>query len=181
MKKGISLFLAVIMMVTLLAGCAPKKDNETKVVDLNEVHNAVKESLGKDGYYPDREITIEELEDITGINEADIESYIAEAPMMNVSIDTFIAIKAKEGKGDIVEDSLEKYRTYLVEESFQYPMNLPKVNSAKVVRHGDYIFFLMLGGINPNMNNEDATEEESLEFAKGEIQKVEEAINKFFE
>lgn len=180
MKKRIGLFLAIIMIGTLLAGCAPKKD-ETKVVDLNEVHNAVKESLGEEGYFPNRELTLEELESMTGIKGSDIEDYIAEAPMISVSIDTFIAIKAKEGKGETIEASLEDYRTNLVENSMQYPMNLPKVNAAKVVRHGDYVFFLMLGGIDPNMDNPDVTEEEMLEFAKGEIQKVEDAINKFFE
>lgn len=180
MKKRIGLFLAIIMIGTLLAGCAQKKD-ETKVVDLNEVHNAVKESLGEEGYFPNRELTLEELESMTGIKGSDIEDYIAEAPMISVSIDTFIAIKAKEGKTDSIEGSLEDYRTNLVGNSMQYPMNLPKVNAAKVVRHGDYVFFLMLGGIDPNMDNPDVTEEEMLEFAKGEIQKVEDAINKFFE
>ena len=180
MKKGIGLFLAVIMMVTLLAGCAPKQD-QTQEVDLKEIHNAVKESLGEEGYIPNKELTLEELENMTGIKESDIESYIAETPMISVNVDTFIAIKAKEGKADAIESSLVEYRTNLVENSMQYPMNLPKVNASKVVRHGDYVFFLMLGGVDPNMTNPDITEEEMLEFANGEIQKVENAINKFFE
>lgn len=179
MKKGIGLFLAVIMIVTILGACAPKKD-ESEVVDLNEIHSAVKESLGEDGYFPNREMTIEELEDLMGLNQSDIESYVGEGPMMSVSIDTFLAIKAKEGKADAVEASLQEYRTFLVEDSMQYPMNLAKVNASKVVRYGDYVFFLMLGGVDPNMDNEDTTDEDRLEFAKGEIQKVEEAINKFF-
>ncbi|MGJ0847062.1 DUF4358 domain-containing protein [Tissierella praeacuta] len=176
MKKVFGLFLAMIIMVTFLGGCATK-ENGSKVVDLKEVHVAVKEALGED-YYPDRELTTEEIMNFTGIKAEDMETFIAESPMINVSVDTFIAIKAKEGKGDIIEEGLEKYRKYLIQDSFQYPMNIAKVNSSKIVRHGDYLFFLMLGKYD---DREEATDEERLEFAKAEIQKVEDVINKFFE
>ncbi|MDU5082716.1 DUF4358 domain-containing protein [uncultured Tissierella sp.] len=176
MKKIFGLFLGMIMMVSFVGGCAPKK-NEVKTVDLKEVHAAVKEVLGED-YYPNRELTMEEIENLIGIKETDIEIVIAEAPMMSVNVDTFIAIKAKEGKGATIEESLEKHRKFLVEESLQYPMNMPKVNSAKVVRHGDYVFFLMLGKYD---DRQEATDEERLEFAKTEVKRAEDAINKFFE
>lgn len=175
MKKIFGMFLAVIMTASFLVGCTTK--NETKVVDLKEVHAAVKEALGED-YAPNRELTLEELENFTGIKKEDMESFIAESPMISVNIDTFIAIKAKEGKGDAIEAGLEKYRKFLVEDSMQYPMNIAKVNSAKVVRHGDYVFFLMLGKYD---DREEATDEERLEFAKAEVQKVEDVINNFFE
>lgn len=176
MKKIIGLLLAMTMMVIFIGGCAPKKE-EVKVVDLKAIHEAVKESLGED-YYPDSEMEFEMIENFTGIKEADLESYIAEAPMISMSVDTFIAMKAKEGKGDDVEAGLEKYRKYLVEESMQYPMNLAKVNAAKVVRHGDYVFFIMLGKYDDRL---EATEEEQIEFAKLEIEKIEAVVNKFFE
>lgn len=176
MKKLIGLLLAMTMMVVFIGGCTPKKE-EVKVVDLKAVHEAVKESLGED-YHPDFEMEFEMIENFTGIKEADLESYIAEMPMISMSVDTFMAMKAKEGKGDDVEAGLEKYRKYLVEESMQYPMNLAKVNAAKVVRHGDYVFFIMLGKYDERL---DTTEEEQIEFAKLEIEKIEEVVNKFFE
>ncbi|WP_353095071.1 DUF4358 domain-containing protein [Tissierella praeacuta] len=176
MKKIFGLFLVMIIMVSFLGGCTPKK-NEVKVVDLGEIHAAVKEALGED-YYPNRELTVEEIENLIGIKVEDMETFIAQSPMISANVDTFIAIEAKEGKGDTIEEGLEKYRKYLVGESLQYPMNIAKVNSAKVVRHGDYVFFLMLGKFD---DRENTTDEERLEFAKGEIQKVEDVINKFFE
>lgn len=176
MKKLIGLLLAMTMMMVFIGGCAPKKE-EVKVVDLKAVHEAVKESLGED-YYPNQEIPYEMIDSFTGIKEEDLESYIAEMPMISMSVDTFIAMKAKEGKGDDLEAGLEKYRKYLVEESMQYPMNMAKVNAAKVVRHGDYLFFIMLGKYDDRL---DATEEEQIEFARLEIEKIEEVINKFFE
>jgi len=176
MKKIMGLLLAMTMMVVFIGGCTPKK-TEVKVVDLKAVHEAIKENLGED-YAPNYQMEYEMIESFTGIKEADLESYIAEGPMISVGIDTFIAMKAKEGKGDVVEAGLEKYRKYLVEESMQYPMNIAKVNAAKVVRHGDYMFFLMFGKYD---DREEATEEERLEFAKLEIEKIEKVINKFFE
>ncbi|MGN9166251.1 DUF4358 domain-containing protein [Tissierellaceae bacterium HCP3S3_D8] len=175
MKKTFILFLAVVMAVSFLGGCAPK-EVETNVVDLNEIHDAVKEAYGED-YFPNRELTPEEIENLTGIKEDDMEDFIAESPMISVQADTFIAIKAKEGKGDIIEKSLEKYRTSLVEDSLQYPMNIAKVNGSKIVRHGDYVFFLMLGKIDERT---EATDEERLEFAKAEVKRGEDVINEFF-
>ena len=175
MKKIFGLFLAIIMMTTFLVGCGTKKEENT--VDLNKVHEAVKDSLGEE-YAPNRELTMEEIEGFTGIKEDDVETIIAEAPMISANVDTFIAIKGKAGKGDVIEKGLEKYRKYLVEESLQYPMNIAKVNSAKVIRHGDYVFFAMLGKYD---DREDATDEARLEFAKEEVKKVEDIINKFFE
>ena len=66
----------------------------------------------------------------------------------------------------------------LINDSFQYPMNIAKVNAAKIVKHGDYVFFLMLGKYD---DREEASDEERLEFAKEEVGKVENIINKFFE
>lgn len=176
MKKTIGLILIISILVTFGVGCAKDK-NTGKVVDLDKIHTAIKESLGED-YTSNRELELEELEGIVGVKGSDMESYIAEAPMISVGVDTFIAIKAKEGKADIIEEGLNKHRKYLVEDSMQYPMNIAKVNASEVIRHGDYIFFLMLGKYD---DREEATDEERLEFAKGEIKKVEDVVNKFFE
>ena len=94
----------MIMMTSVFRRMCSQK--EVKIVDLKEVHAAVKEALGED-YYANRELTVEEIKDLTGIKEEDIEVFIAEVPMISVNADTFIAIKAKEGKGAVIEDSLE--------------------------------------------------------------------------
>lgn len=175
MKRLISLTLAIIMISAFIVGCTPKKD-ATKVVDLKEIQAALKEELGED-YYPSEEMSLEMIKDITGIKESDIESYIVEAPLMNFNIDTFIAIQAKKGKGDVIEAGLEKYKKYYEEDAFLYPMNIAKAHSAKVVRYGDYVFYLMFGKYD---DRNDATEEERLEFAKAEIKRAEDIIDRFF-
>lgn len=174
MKKIIVIVLGISMLGLFAVGCVPTSEN--KVVDLKEIHEALKESLGEE-YIPDRDLEKEELENIVGVSTDDMAEYIAQAPMISVNVDNFIAIKAKEGKADEIEKGLVDYRDYLIENSMQYPMNMAKVNAADVVRHGDYIFFVMLGKYD---DRDDATEEEQLEFAQAEVRKVEDVIAEFF-
>lgn len=176
MKRFLILMLVGIMLTGVLAGCAGKQ-SVRKDVDLSEVLNAVKAELGED-YYPNRDMELSEVKDFTGLSDDQIEEFIAQVPMISVGVDTFIAIKATEGNGDAVYKGLEKYRTYLVEESLQYPMNLPKVNAAKVVQYGDYSFFIMLGRYNDEI--EDAESDEAREFAESEVARIEKVIGEFF-
>jgi uncharacterized protein DUF4358 len=180
MKKFIGIFLGLVMMMSFVVACAPKEeDNSDVAVDVNieDIHEKVKEEFGED-YIPDNQMELEQLETLVGVKVENVEEYIAETPMISVNVDTFIAIEAKEGKGDAVEESLQAYRTSILEQSMMYPMNQAKVNAAKVVRHGDYVFFLMLGKYD---DREDVTEEEALEFAKEEVERAENVINGFFE
>lgn len=166
--------LAISILAVFTVGCSPKAAD--KNVDIKEIHEAVKESLGED-YSANRDLEKEELEAIVKVKADDMAEYIAQAPMISVGVDTFIAIKAKEGKADAIEEGLNNHRKYLIEDSMQYPMNIAKVNASKVIRHGNYLFFIMLGKYD---DRDEATEEEYLEFAKEETQKVEETINGFF-
>lgn len=174
MKKRIIMLLAISMLAVLAVGCTPKE--EVKDVDIKEIHAAVKESLGED-YGANRDLEKEELEGIVKVKEEDMEEYIAQAPMISVGVDNFIAIEAKEGKADEIEQGLNNHRKYLVEDSMQYPMNIAKINASKVIRHGDYLFFVMLGKYDDRDN---VTEEQALEFAQEETKKVEDIINGFF-
>lgn len=99
--------------------------------------------------------------------------------MISVHVDTFVAIRAKEGKGGDVEKLLGDYRTRLVDDSMQYPMNISKVQASEVVRHGDYVFFVMLGTASEEAQEQG--EEAALQSAQEENKKAVDAINAFFE
>ena len=146
---------------------------DKKQVDINKVHAKLKSGFGQD-YIPNSPMPLESL---VGIKASDIKASIAEMPMITVNVDTFIAIQAKENKADEIEKKLNAYRKSLVEQSTMYPMNQAKVNASKVVRHGDYVFFVMLGKYD---EREDITEKEALEFAKQEVKRAESIINGFF-
>lgn len=117
---------------------------------LAKVTKAVKKAYG-DNYLPNMEYDSLYLKEIIGLDSSTYDAVVAEGPMMSAQVDTFIAVHAKSGKKTEVEKALKAYQSYLINDSFQYPMNLPKVNASKVVTVGDYVFFVMLGKMNNNL------------------------------
>ena len=90
------------------------------------------------------------------------EEAIVELPMISANADTFILVKASEGNLENVKNALEAYKTYLVEDSFQYPMNEARVKTAVVATVGDYVCFSILGGALDNPEDYGITTEEDL-------------------
>lgn len=180
MRKLIGTILLATSL-TMLTACGqtqpPKTEtsSQTKAVDLAEVHAAVKKAYG-DNYIPNMVYDEQLFSDLFGVDKTMYDSYIAEGPMMSTHVDTFIAVEAKEGQGEAVEKILKEYHDKLVGDSMQYPMNLAKVQSSQVIRHGDYVFFVMLGAIDDTSESEEA----ALKAAEGETKIGVDVINGFF-
>jgi len=153
----------------------PEDKPVAKEYSINEVHTIIKNTYGED-YRPNVEIPRESLTDLFGINLDDVEEFIAEQPMISANIDTFIAIKAKSGKGQTVASALNAYKDSLLNGAMMYPSNMPKAQAAKVVSHGDYVFLVMLGAA----GDMEADEETQLTFAKAQVEKGTNAINNYF-
>lgn len=143
---------------------------------LADAYTAIREVYGED-YLPNMEIPAELLETVYGINPEYVTQVVAEQPMIGMHPDLFIGIEATEGNADAVEEALKSYQDYLINESMQYPMNLAKVSACEVLRYDNYVFLVMLGAINENM---DASEEDAAAFAKAEMQKAVEALDTVF-
>ncbi len=152
----------------------PPQEPAKKEYSIRDVHNIIKNTYGED-YRPNVEVPKEALTDFYGLNVDDIEDFIAEQPMISANIDTFIAIKAKDGKGESVAAALSSYKENLVN-GMMYPSNMPKAQAAQVVRHGDYVFLVMLGAA----SELDADEETQNKFAKEQVAKGVSAINAYF-
>ena len=175
MKKWIVLCLTLALAVTSLAACSGNsseqgenssaQEEQVKQPELSEIAEAVKEKYGED-YLPSMPLEADMLKEIYGVNMDDVEEFVAEAPMMSAHVDTFIAMKAKEGKGEEIEAQLQKY-----------PMNVAKVQAGQVVRHGDYVFYVMLGKYDDRL---DVSEEDSVKFAKEQVQIGLDTIASFF-
>jgi len=193
MKKTIICALAALLAVATIAGCSSNtassstgstasseasSSSEVIVADvsISEVHEAVKAAYG-DNYVPAMPFEELQLKEIYGVNTDNVEEFIMEGPMMSAHIDVFAAIKAKEGKGEEVEAELNAYRDILVADTMQYPSNLAKIAASQVIRHGDYVFFVMLGAFNEDM---EASEDEQAKFAQEQTQIGIDAINAFF-
>ncbi len=179
MIKGLALSLVVLLLVSACSSKptvdTPKPDGEA-TASLSAIHEKIKAEFGED-YVANMPLDADMLESVIGVQKADVKEFIAEMPMMSSHVDTFIAVEANEGKADAVEASLLAYQKNMVEQSMQYPGNIAKVNASKVVRHGDFVFFLLLGAFDDNM---DSSEEEQLVFAQAEVKKAEDVIAGFF-
>ncbi|MBS6559778.1 MAG: DUF4358 domain-containing protein [Clostridiales bacterium] len=152
------------------------KEEQKEDVSLTEIVAAVKKAYG-DGYLPNMTIDQDVLAEQYGIKKSMYEEVIAEGPMLSFQIDTFIAVKAKEGKAEEVKAAMEKYKQYLLDESMQYPMNASKIPATQVYRFGNYVFFSML--VSPQ-GEEPESEEAYLEAAKKQNQIAYDTIAKFF-
>ncbi len=146
-------------------------DDITVDQTLTTIHTELKTLYGE-AYIPSMPIDATMLGEVYGIDMANVDSFIAEAPMISTHVDTFIAIKATEGMGQTVTDQLNAYRDKLVSDTMQYPSNLDKIQASQVVTVGDYAFFVMLGAPGDNL-----AEDEWAAHAQSEIQKGVDKIN----
>lgn len=165
MKKTI---LSVIMIAVIfsMSACSGNKAGNgadtgaiTNDVSIEELHNAVKSAYGED-YIPSMPYDDASLMDVFGVEKAWYEEYIAEGPMISAHVDTFVAVKAKNGSIEDVKKALNEYRDKLLADTMQYPSNLAKIQASRVVSYGNYTFFIMLGII--PMETEEEGEEAML-------------------
>ncbi|WP_167955774.1 DUF4358 domain-containing protein [Anaerosporobacter faecicola] len=178
-KKMISMILVGVMALSLVA-CGKKNENKeeaVKDVELSTIHSAVSEAYG-DSYYPNMDYDAETLENIFGVKAEWCEEFIAQGPMMSASVDTFLAIKANEGNVQNVVDALQSYRDYLINDSMQYPTNKVKVQASEVKKVGNYVFFILLGEI--PMEVEEQGEDAILATAKEQVAIAVNTIDELF-
>lgn len=156
----------------------PDKDKPVKKVTLSSIHNVVKKAYGDD-YIPSMAYDATALEEQFGIKLDWYTDIIAEGPMMSMNVDTFVAVQANKNNVNDVVDALEQYRDRLINETLQYPMNLPKINASQVLKIDNNVFFIMLGVI-PDDTEE--TEEALLKAAKTQneiaVKAIKKAMNK---
>ena len=115
---------------------------------LDAIHNAAKEQLGEN-YIPSMPYDALTLSELFGVDPQWYDAAIAEGPMMSVHVDKFIAIHATEGNVENVANALNAYRDSQVADTMQYPANVSKIQGSVVETVGDYVFFVMLGSLDP--------------------------------
>lgn len=86
------------------------------------------------------------LQDLLGVNPADVVEYAGSISMANVSADNVVAVKAAEGKIETVKTALEG-RLDAVRQSFEryLPAQYDKAMAGKVITIGDYAFLVIAG------------------------------------
>lgn len=154
----------------------PSGEDVAEDEKLSQIHQAVKDAY--ENYIPSAPYDQAAISELFGVSQDLYNSFIAEGPMISAHVETFVGIAAKEGKGEAVEAALSEYRDSLLSDTLQYPMNLVKIQASQVVRHGDYVFFVMLGS--PTPKAEEQGEEQALESAKENNQLAVSIIDSFF-
>ncbi len=127
----------------LQASSFPFQDKE-KFITLTQLKDSVKELMG-DQYWPEVDLTKEELEQKTGITEDMYVDFLAEKQVMDAHIDTMIIIHAKEAEVGAIEEALERYRESIIEENRSHPQNLCKAQASRMETIENYVCFVQLG------------------------------------
>ena len=176
--KGTLFAIAVGVCFTFF-GCGEADNENTTVknVNIQDIHSSVKEAYG-DEYVPSYEFDAEYINEVFGLSEDLYDEIIAEGPKVAFDIDTFIAVKAKEGKGEEVYKLLSEYREDQINDAMQYPVNAIKIQASNVKKYGDYVFFTCLGTISEESQNNG--DEAILEEAKKDNEIAVKKIEEFF-
>lgn len=127
---------------------AAKKTVEEKQKELDAIREKVVEAYE---HYSGVALEKDAVKEFFGVEEAWYDASITESPLITMSVDTFLAFSPTEGNRENILKALEEYKEYLVNESFQYPMNMDKVKAATILEEGDYIYFIMLGYAEDNL------------------------------
>ena len=182
MKKLIAIFFAVIVMAAAFVGCNPStNDTSSEAVDpatkLNDILTAIKAEYGEN-YIPSEPLDVDMFADMYLVDKANIEAVVAEIPMMSAHIDRFVGVKAVEGKVEDVKVAIEQWNENNIKNAHQYPQNEARAKAAKIIVHGDYVFYVILGAY-PAIDAE-LDEAAALEFAETEVKKAVDVINAAF-
>lgn len=111
---------------------------------LRELEMEVRNLLG-DNYWPEVNISEEELAAMTGITEDMYVDFLAQKQVLDSHIDTMIIIHAREDYIGAIEQALEEYRNRIIEENQEYPQNLGKAEASRMETINDYVCFVQLG------------------------------------
>lgn len=127
--------------------------------EMNTVKTAVVDALGE-SYWPNTAIIPEMLEGTFGITPDMYSDYMGEMPMISTNVDTLLIIKANDDKVEAVAEALNTYRDNVIADTFQYPMNLGKLQASRIETFGNYVCFVQLGA--ENVIDEQTSEEQSI-------------------
>ena len=176
MKK----IVCVCLLVGLLGGCAKSGGVSSQAepdISVETILDKVRAAYGEE-YLPDMEIPPELLESEFGLSADLYTQAVGEMPMMSTFPDRVVIVRAAEGRADDVEAALQSAREAKISSELQYPVNIPKTNATKVVRHGGYVAFFLVGAPLSDFN---MTEEDVAEYMEEEVQKAVAAFDSFFE
>lgn len=172
MRITVTLILALILWVfaaPVLTGCGGKALSDSNASSVENGRSAVNDGISSDeetgsgyilmnmmkeataevlgeNYWPDKQLTKQELETETGISEELYVEYLAEKQKVETDIDMMIIIKAKPERLTEIEDLLDVYRDSLLVKYKERPQELGKASASRIEIIDNFICFVQLGG-----------------------------------
>ena len=146
------IWMILLLAVCLLTGC--NKDRTS----LEDTDSGYREDISpkslveavaselSDEYWADAVLEQEILDDWYGISAEMYEEFYGQTPMISANVDALIVVKAKEEHLEDVQNALDTYRESMIQDTLQYPMNIPKIQASQSNTVGNYVCFVQLGG-----------------------------------
>lgn len=149
MKKLIACVLSAALFVLCCAcaapgGNAPSDSPEADSRSAADIWSAMQESVDPEGLPAFMELDAAGLESYYGLTEAEVESFVAQVPMMNVSATEIFIAKCVPGQEDAVKAGAEKRQADLLETWGSYlPAQLELVENYHLVQEGQWLLFVV--------------------------------------
>lgn len=182
-RKILSLVLAAVLGISGITAGSYAGANTAITVEAaakpsaSAVASAVKKVFGSN-YLPNYRLGKTEIKDRYGISSAWYTSAFAEVPMISTNVDELVIIKAKNASGKKKAlKAIQAYQSKLKNDSFQYPVNMPKVQASRVYTTGNYVCFIMLGKISDSIEAS-GNDEKMIKAYEQQNQKAVNAIKK---
>lgn len=191
--KKIALLSLSAVLTLSLAACGKTengiiKDNaspgiETPAVSVDELFtnegiSAVLHNTYGDNYLPSEQLDAQTVNSLFNLEDSDYDAFYAEVPMISVHADEVYIFKAAD-TAKILE-SLNKYRDAEINQSMQYPINLPKIAASQVHDFGNGVVgYFVLGGYIEDADIE-ADETKSRDYYASETQRGIDALADYF-
>lgn len=191
--KKIALLSLSAVLTLSLAACGKTengiiKDNaspgiETPAVSVDELFtnegiSAVLHNTYGDSYLPSEQLDAQTVNSLFNLEDSDYDAFYAEVPMMSVHADEVYIFKAADTTK--ILESLNKYRDAEINQSMQYPINLPKIAASQVHDFGNGVVgYFVLGGYIEDADIE-ADETKSRDYYASETQRGIDALADYF-
>jgi len=168
--------LNLLLSLLLLAGCQAGSGNggSTKNVAVKDAVDAAYATVLEENKVATMEMDKETVIFYFGLDESMVDDAYGIGPMMSSHVDMIVAIKATNGNGEKVEDTVEAFQDNLERDTMQYPMNLAAISEAEVFSEGDYVYYVRLN----TFTSDDLSDEKKAEVIEKINDKAEEAIEK---
>ena len=191
--KKIALLSLSAVLTLSLAACGKTengiiKDNaspgiETPAVSVDELFtnegiSAVLHNTYGDNYLPSEQLDAQTVNSLFNLEDSDYDAFYAEVPMISVHADEVYIFKAADTTK--ILESLNKYRDAEINQSMQYPINLPKIAASQVYDFGNGVVgYFVLGGYIEDADIE-ADETKSRDYYASETQRGIDALADYF-